>query len=89
MLKAAHTRQFQRDVKRAVKHGLDIRKLEKIADKLLKQEKLHRRYKDHKLTGNYKTYRECHIAPDWLLIYRPGKKEIIFERTGTHAHLFK
>jgi mRNA interferase YafQ len=55
---------------------------------LLQEETLQPKYKDHWLTGNYAYRRECHIEPDWLLIYKPRNNEIIFERTGTHSDLF-
>ena len=63
--------------------------LKEIMDKLAKEEKLDARHRDHKLTGDYKDHRECHIEPDWLLIYRTTLREIIYERTGTHSDLFK
>ena len=52
------------------------------------EERLNARYKDHKLIGNFIGRRECHIEPDWLLIYKTNDDEIIFERTGTHSDLF-
>ena len=63
--------------------------LRAIMSKLIKEESLESKYRDHKLTGNYKEHRECHIEPDWLLIYRFVSQEIIFERTGSHSDLFK
>jgi mRNA interferase YafQ len=56
---------------------------------LLNQEKLPAKNRDHALTGNYTDRRECHIEPDWLLIYKLESDSIIFERTGTHSDLFK
>jgi mRNA interferase YafQ len=56
---------------------------------LTKEESLDPKYRNHKLTGNYRDHWECHIEPDWLLIYRLTKTEIIFERTGTYSDLFK
>lgn len=89
MLTAARTSQFKRDVKLAIKRGRKIALLKGIMTKLTNEEILEPKHKDHKLVGNYKELRECHIEPDWLLIYRITSKEIIFERTGTHSDLFK
>jgi mRNA interferase YafQ len=57
--------------------------------KLTNEESLDPKFRNHKLTGDYKDHWECHIEPDWLLIYRLTKTEIIFERTGSHSDLFK
>jgi mRNA interferase YafQ len=89
MLISIRTSQFKRDVKLAIKRGKKISLLKDIMTKLANNEMLDLKYKDHKLTGNYKDHRECHIEPDWLLIYRVISHEIIFERTGTHSDLFK
>jgi mRNA interferase YafQ len=89
MLNAATTTRFEKDVKLARKRGKDISKMHDIMKLLLEEKKLPAKHADHWLTGNYIDRRECHIEPDWLLIYKPGKKEIIFERTGTHSDLFK
>lgn len=89
MLIPIRTSQFKRDVKLAMKRGKKMSLLKEIMVKLAKEEPLERKHKDHRLTGNYKDHRECHIEPDWLLIYRITNKEIIFERTGTHSDLFK
>lgn len=63
-------------------------KLKTIMTKLAKEETLDAKYKDHKLGGDYKHHRECHIEPDWVLIYRLMPKEIHFVRTGTQSDLF-
>jgi mRNA interferase YafQ len=89
MLIPIRTSQFKRDIKLAQKRGKKMPLLKIIMEKLTKEELLDLKYKDHKLTGNYKDHRECHIEPDWLLIYRTTKTEIFFERTGTHSDLFK
>jgi mRNA interferase YafQ len=57
--------------------------------KLANGDPLDVKFKDHKLTGNYKGHRECHIEPDWLLIYRETEEEIVYVRTGTHSDLFQ
>lgn len=89
MLEPIYTKQFQRDVKLAVKRGKKLQKLKDIISTLLGKHKLEDKHRDHFLKGDYAHRRECHIDPDWLLIYQPRKKEIIFERTGIHSDLFK
>ena len=89
MLKPVTTNQFEKDIKLAKKRGKELDKVFKIMQSLLNQEKLPIKNKDHVLTGNYINRRECHIEPDWLLIYKLEKDSIIFERTGTHSDLFR
>jgi mRNA interferase YafQ len=71
------------------RRGKDMEKLDKVLVFLANGIELDKKYRDHKLIGNFKARRECHIEPDWLLIYRLENDEIIFERTGTHSDLFK
>lgn len=89
MLFPVRTTQFKRDVKLAQKRGRDLELLKDIMEDLVKEKSLDPKHRDHKLTGNYKEHRECHVEPDWLLIYRITAKEIFFVRTGTHSDLFK
>ncbi len=91
MLKMVTHNKFKRDWKRAIKRGKDINVLYQIMIKLARQEKLEQKYKGHKLKGKYNNRRECHIEPDWLLIYRIEIENecIIFDRTGSHSDLFK
>jgi mRNA interferase YafQ len=89
MLRPVYLKRFDRDVRRIVKRGKDTEKLKKVTRMLIRQEKLDERYKNHPLKGNYKDCYECHIEPDWLLIYRIEKDVIQFLRTGSHADLFK
>ena len=89
MLHPAYTRQFERDLKRMLKRGKDKEKIKIVIDLLVREEQLPQSCRDHKLVGNYQGRRDCHIEPDWLLIYRPLEQEIIFERTGNHSDLFK
>ena len=84
MLTPIRTSQFKRDVKLAEKRGKKLSLLKEIMVKLAKEELLELKHRDHKLTGNYKDHRECHIEPDWLLIYRTTSQEIIFEE---QAHM--
>ncbi len=82
--------QFKKDVKLAKKRGLNLDLLIETIDKLANGEILDVKYKDHQLTGNYSTFRECHIQPDWLLIYKVIDEELVLVvfRTGTHSDLF-
>ncbi len=93
MLKIEFTNQFKKDFKLITKRGYDIKKFEKVVELLQKQEILPEKYKDHQLVNsrNYKNVRECHIEPDWLLVYRIKEDILILEltRTGTHSDLFK
>jgi mRNA interferase YafQ len=88
MLNPIRTKQFKKDYKKALRQGRNIEKLEAVMVKLTAQEQLEKRHKDHKLVGNFKDRRECHIEPDWLLIYKIEGDLIIFERTGSHSELF-
>ncbi len=89
MLSAVHTKRFSKDVELARRRGKNLAKLKEVIACLLEEEQLPSKYRDHSLTGNYANRRECHIEPDWLLIYKPGDAEIVFERTGTHSDLFR
>lgn len=91
MLNVEYTTQFKRDLKLAKKRNKNIIALQKIMKMIEREETLNPRFKDHPLTGNWKTHRELHIEPDWLLIYKliPNEKVVIFVRTGTHSDLFK
>lgn len=84
------THQYDKDVKVAKKRGLDINKLIEIVCKLANEEKLPIQNRDHALSGNYAGHRECHISPDWLLIYKKTDeiKLITLIRTGSHSDLF-
>jgi len=88
MLTPVYTRQFERDSKRMKKQGKNLDKLKIIIRTLVAEESLDPIHRDHKLIGNWKGRRECHIESDWLLIYKTEIDRIIFERTGTHADLF-
>ena len=89
VFKPVTTKRFEKDVVLARKRGKDLSKLREAIDLLLEGKKLPHRFFDHWLTGNYSSRRECHLEPDWLLIYKPKPHEIIFERTGTRSDLFK
>ena len=91
MLNVRYTVQFKKDYKLAVKRGYNPKELEKVIDLLKTGESLPQIYKDHPLSGEWKNYRDCHIRPDWILIYRIIEDSLILElsRTGTHSDLFK
>ena len=89
MLVPAYTRQFERDTKRMKKRRKDLDKLKIIIRSLVAEEPLDSIHRDHKLIGNWKGRRECHIESDWLLIYMVTSEHIVFERTGTHSDLFQ
>ena len=89
MLAAVYTRQFSKDVKKARSRGKDFEKFKIIAKALLNGEPPDELHRDHKLIGNYAGRRECHMESDWLLIYKPAKDQIIFERMGSHSDLFR
>lgn len=89
MLTPVRSTQFKRDVKRAEKRGKDVAKLRSLLSLLIEQRPLPSSYLDHPLKGNWKGYRNVHIEPDWLLLYRVAGKELHLARTGTHADLFQ
>ena len=84
------TSQFKKDLKLAKKPGYSIEHIQSIISLLANGEKLPAKYKDHALTGKYSGYRECHIEPDWLLVYEIHEEKLILiiTRTGTHADIF-
>ena len=84
-----YTKRFEKDLKRVLKRGCDPERIKTIMREPVERKTLDRKYRDHILIGNFKDRRECHIEPDWLLIYRIDEPRIIFERTGSHADLFK
>jgi mRNA interferase YafQ len=86
MLTIRYTGKFKKDYKTIKKRGYDTRLLEKVLDLLSAEKTLPPKYNDHALIGDYKGHRECHITPDWLLIYKIKDGELILEltRTGTH-----
>lgn len=89
MRRPSFTKRFQQDLKRMRKRGKDAEKFKEVAQLLVEEEQLPQRHRDHKLLGPFKGRRECHLEPDWLLIYKTSEDEVIFERTGTHSDLFE
>ena len=89
MKQVSQTKQFARDIKRMKKRGKDLEKLKDIVKKLVQGKVLPQKNKDHALVGSWKPSRDCHIEPDWLLIYTTDDDSLRLERTGTHSDLFK
>lgn len=90
MLSIYYTSSFKKDVKRCIKQGLKIQHLTKLISLLSEEKLLDASYKNHPLRGDYKGYMDCHVEPDWILIYRINKHLGILElvRTGSHSELF-
>ncbi len=83
------TRQFARDVKLMRKRGKDLEKLKAVVDKLYKDSPLEPRHRNHPLAGEWRPAWDCHIEPDWILIYTNTPEFLRLERTGTHSDLFE
>jgi len=80
---------FKRDLKKAEQRGYDMDKMREAIRLLVTDAPLPDRYKDHAMKGDWITYRNAHVAPDWILLYKKeGDDRIIFARTGTHSDLF-
>jgi mRNA interferase YafQ len=90
LLELKKTAQFRKDLKRVLKRRLNVDFLDEIIQTLRERKPLDPKYRDHALTGDYTGFRECHIQPDWLLIYMVDGKNLILtaSRTGTHSDLF-
>ena len=90
MLSIVPSNKFKKDLKLAIKRGYNIKLLDDVVSKIAAQEKPDEKYKDHALSGEYNDFRECHITPDWLLVYQIIENELILllSRTGTHSDLF-
>ncbi|NWO04611.1 MAG: type II toxin-antitoxin system YafQ family toxin [Alteromonadaceae bacterium] len=89
MLTPVRTSQFKRDVKRIKKRDKDMSKLRTLLTLLMEQSPLPDAYQDHPLRGNWNGYRDAHIEPDWLLLYRVVGDELQLARTGSHADVFQ
>lgn len=88
-----YKKSFQKDIALMRRRGLDLQKLEAVVALLQKDIPLPQKYQDHPLTGNWSSFRDCHIQPDWVLIYRKqssedGRGVLMLEATGTHSDLF-
>lgn len=89
MYELKYTGKFKKDLKTCQKRNYNIKLLLDVVETLRIPEPLEEKHKDHNLTGNYTGFKECHILPDWLLIYRYNGKFLELARTGTHSDLFK
>ena len=90
MLKVKYTSKFNKDIKLAKKQNRNLDLLFEVVDKLIHQETLDAKYKDHNLSGNYKGCRECYIQPDWLLIYqiKSNSLTLLLTRLGSYSTLY-
>ena len=90
MLDIHQVSEFRRDVKRLIRSGKDVSKLETIVTLLVKEKVLPAQYKNHPLKGAYKSYFDCHIEPDWIMIYKIDRinSRLILVRTGSHSQIF-
>jgi len=89
MLPIRPTSRFKKDLKKAVRQGRNIEKLKNTLEKLATPEPLPVEFKDHKLKGEWRDFRECHVEPDWLLIYTISDFELRPARLGSHSELFE
>ena len=88
-MEVKQTSKYQKDVKRLKKQGKDLEILDEVLRPLMAGEPLGQKYQDHPLHGKYSDARECHIRPDWLLIYERTVDTLILRRMGSHAELFE
>lgn len=90
MLEIVASNRFRKDLKLAIKRGCKMELLQAVVDQLAAGQKLPEKYKDHLLSGDYGGFRECHITPDWLLVYqiRDDMLILFLSRTGSHSDLF-
>ncbi len=89
MLSPKTTNRFEKDYKKILRSGRDMTKLKRVMGWIASEQLLPKELRDHKLIGNYKDRRECHLAGDWLLIYKVENDTVIFERTGSHSELLR
>ena len=89
MLEIQISNKFKKDSDKLKKQGKDLQKLRLIISILANEESIPNSYKDHSLKGNWQGFRELHIEPDWLLIYRIKNNELQLSRTGSHSELFR
>ena len=90
MFKIVSSNQFKKDLKLAQKRGFNLELLTDVVNTLASGQPLDKKHRDHNLSGNHQGFRECHIEPDWLLVYRieADELELFLFRTGTHSDLF-
>ena len=88
MKQLQQTTKFEKDLARMKRRGVDLHILQQVVLTLLRDEPLSVKHRDHALSGKWDAHRECHLSPDWLLIYRATSDFVRLERTGTHSDLF-
>ena len=88
MMQLTYSNQFKKDAKKAKKQHKNLELITEIATKLIQNQTIPAKFKDHALTGNYVGHRELHLEPDWLLIYKISKEELRLVRVGSHSELF-
>ena len=88
-LRIRRSSRFKKDYKQAQRQGRDLSALKDVLEQLVTGKPLPQKYSDHRLSGKFKQYRECHIQGDWLLVYRVGFGVVELVRLGTHSELFK
>jgi mRNA interferase YafQ len=88
-LNVYYTTQFKRDYKSIKKQQKDLEKLTNVIDCLVTNRTLSSKYRDHQLSGKWSGHRDCHIEPDWILLYRMTSDSLYLERTGSHSDLFE
>lgn len=89
MLDARPSNQFKKDMKRLARRGLDMKKLMRFIEKTIETGEVSTQYRPHRLSGNWEGYWDCHLAPDWVVIYQIDDIALYLVQTGTHADLFK
>lgn len=87
-MRITQTAQFKKDIKRQAKRGKNLQKLKDVIELLAASEPLPPKHRDHALVGDWAGWRDCHLEPDWLLLYKVSPEELILGRTGTHSDLF-
>jgi mRNA interferase YafQ len=87
-MRITQTNQFKKDIKRQQKRGKNLQKLKVLIELLFDHQSLPEKNRDHALAGDWNGWRDCHVEPDWLLIYKLSSEELLLGRTGTHADLF-
>jgi mRNA interferase YafQ len=88
-LEILQSSRFKRDIKRLQKQGKKLADLRTIIHALVEKQPLHPKLRDHKLMGDWEDYRDCHVGPDWLLIYKVKARQLYLARTGSHSEIFK
>jgi mRNA interferase YafQ len=89
MLSVVYRNKFRKNLELMIRRGKDPEKIKQVILVLVNEQPLDIKHRDHPLTGNFSGFRDCHIEPDWLLIYRIESDTLYLERTGSHSDLFK